>query len=405
MKGLLSHMEISNYEYIMVRYGELTTKGKNRKVFINRLYQNLKATLRQFPQLSFERTYDRIYIQLNGTPHQEVTALLPAVFGISSFSLAAKVKSDLDVIAGHVVPLVKQEVGQTFKIVARRKDKSFPHISDTINRYCATQVLQQTDLKVDVKKPDIKVLIEVNTDFTYIMIGQNPGAGGYPVGVGGKALLMLSGGIDSPVAGYLIQKRGVRLECIHYASPPYTSDEALDKVMKLARKLSLYQGHVRVHVVPFTELQMAIYQHADESYTITLMRRMMYRLAEKLAQKEGCLAIVNGESVGQVASQTLESMITINEVTNFPVLRPVVGMDKLEIIDIANKIDTYETSIIPFEDCCTIFTPKNPVIKPTIKKATMFEQRFDYETLIDKAIANVETKIVSLADESNESIF
>lgn len=280
---------------------------------------------------------------------------------------------------------------KTFKVAARRSDKNFPIISDQINRMVATSILKNSEWKVDVHNPDVKIVIEVHADATYIMTDKYPGAGGYPVGVGGKAMVLLSGGIDSPVASYLMMKRGVRIECIHYASPPYTSENAKEKVMELARLVSGYQGDLLVHIVPFTNLQLAIYQNADESYAITLMRRMMMRIAAGLAQNRKALAICTGESVGQVASQTLESMVAINEVTNLPMIRPVVCMDKIEIIDLAKKIGTYETSILPYEDCCTIFTPKNPVTKPRVDKCKQYEARFDYDALVQECIENVQS--------------
>mgnify|MGYP002572609954 CR=1 FL=1 len=226
---------------------------------------------------------------------------------------------------------------------------------------------------------------------THKFCAQNTGC---LVGVGGKAMVMLSGGIDSPIASYLTMKRGVAIECVHYASPPYTSAQAREKVLELARLLAPYQGHIMVHIVPFTDLQLAIYEHCDESYAITIMRRMMYRIAEKLARKQNALAIVNGESIGQVASQTLESMMTINAVTRMPVIRPVACMDKVEIIDLARKINTYETSIQPWEDCCTIFTPKNPVTKPTIRRAEWMESHFDFEPMVDACVENCESLLI-----------
>ena len=237
------------------------------------------------------------------------------------------------------------------------------------------------------------------------MTGRIDGAGGYPVGVGGKALVMLSGGIDSPVASYLTMKRGVAIECVHYASPPYTSQAAQDKVLELARQLAPYQGHIRVHVVPFTDLQLAIYKNCDESYAITIMRRMMYRIAQRLCEQQHCLAIVNGESIGQVASQTLESMQTINCVTTTPVIRPVACMDKVEIINVSRAIDTYDISIQPFEDCCTIFTPKNPVTKPTIQRSERLEARFDYESLLQECIEKTEHVDVYPKAKLDEDIF
>ena len=379
------------YDHILVRYGELSTKGKNRKDFIKKLLNNVKNALRAYPNLTYERTHDRMYIMLNGENHVEVGEALAKVFGISSFSFALKMESNIDVIIENAFEIAKNANAKTFKIDTRRSDKMFPMISDEVNRAVATQILKNLEYKVDVKNPELKIQIEIHKEATYMMENRIYGSGGYPVGVGGKALVMLSGGIDSPVACYMAMKRGIAIECIHYASPPYTSQAALDKVIELASLVSGYQGHIRLHIVPFTDLQLAIYQNCDESYAITLMRRMMYRIAQKVCEKQNCLAIVNGESIGQVASQTLESMQVINSVTNVPVIRPLACMDKVEIIDISRKINTYETSIQPFEDCCTIFTPKNPVTKPTMHRAEKLEKRFDFEKYIDECVENMES--------------
>ncbi len=378
------------YNHILVRFGELSTKGKNKKDFIKRLLVNVKNALRAYPHLTYERTHDRLYILLHGEDADKVAEILSHVFGISSFSFAIRVDSNIEHIKEMSLRIAKQADAKTFKIDTKRSDKRFPMISDEINRAVAGPILKQTDLKVDVKHPDLKIQIEIHEQDTYLMTGRIGGAGGYPIGVGGKALIMLSGGIDSPVAAYLTMKRGVAIECIHYASPPYTSDRAKEKVLELARLVSRYQGHVRVHIVPFTELQLAIYQNCDESYAITIMRRMMVRIAQRLSEQIHALAIVNGESIGQVASQTLESMLCINDVTCMPVIRPVCTMDKLEIIQLAKQIGTYETSILPFEDCCTIFTPQNPVTKPSIAKAVKMEQRFDYESLLTSCVDQIE---------------
>ena len=396
------------YDHILVRFGELSTKGKNRKDFIKRLLTNVKNALRDFNELTYERTHGRMYIMLNGEDHEAVAKHLQQVFGISSFSFAVKVASDIEVIKQTCLVLAKQSDAQTFKIEARRSFKQFPMVSDEINREVAGEILRNTDIKVNVREPQLRIQIELHQEATYIMTGKIKGNGGYPVGVGGKALVMLSGGIDSPVACYMTMKRGVAIECIHYASPPYTSQAAQDKVLELARAIAPYQGHIRLHIIPFTDLQLAIYKNCDESYAITIMRRMMYRIAERVAQKQNCLAIVNGESIGQVASQTLESMQTINCVTDMPVIRPVACLDKLEIIDISQKIGTYDISIQPFEDCCTIFTPKNPVTKPTKHRAERLEGRFDFTSLIEDCIARMESVDIYPGRnmiEENENIF
>lgn len=393
------------YNHILVRFGELSTKGKNKKDFIKKLLINVKHALHDYDKLSYERTHDRLYIMLNGEDAHAVSEHLRRVFGISSFSFAIRVDSDIEVMKKTALRIAKESDAQTFKIEARRSDKMFPMISDEINRAVAGEILRNTALKVNVREPQLRIQIEVHREDTYIMTGRIAGSGGYPVGVGGKAMVMLSGGIDSPVASYLTMKRGVAIECVHYASPPYTSQAAQDKVLELAKKIAPYQGHIRVHIVPFTDLQLAIYKYCDESYAITIMRRMMYRIAQRLSEQQQCLAIVNGESIGQVASQTLESMQTINSVISMPVIRPLACMDKLEIIGISKEIDTYDISIQPFEDCCTIFTPKNPVTKPTQHRAQRLESRFDYEQLLDECIANTKHVDIYPGADLDEEIF
>ncbi len=392
------------YENILIRYGELTTKGKNKKDFIRRLADNMRQALSSFPDLTFEQTRDHIYIHLHGTDPKEITPILKNVFGIRSFACSLKVDNDIEAIKEAARQVMADKSG-TFKIAARRANKNFPLHSDDINRQVATVILKNygDKLKVDVHDPDYEVIVEVRDHNTYIMYETILGAGGYPVGVGGKALLMLSGGIDSPVAGYLTMKRGVQIEAIHYASMPYTSQEALNKVKELTRLISGYQGQIRLHVIPFTDIQLQIYKYADESYAITLMRRMMYRLAEMVSEKRKCLAIVNGESIGQVASQTLDSMNAINCVVTMPVIRPLVAYDKLEIIELARKIGTYETSILPYEDCCTIFDPKDPVTKPKKEKCEMFESRFDWQPMLEKAVENMETVIINPSSRFDEA--
>ena len=395
------------YDHILIRYGELSLKGKNRNSFIKQLMVNVKKALKSFETLEFERQHDRMYIYLHDENAEQVSEVLKKVFGISSFSLAIKTKPDMDEIIQACLDSQDLDACKTFKVAARRSDKTFPIISDQMNRLVATAILKNSNWKVDVHNPDVKVVVEVHKDAAYIMTDRIEGAGGYPVGVGGKAMVLLSGGIDSPVASYLMMKRGTHIECIHYASPPYTSQNAQDKVMELAQQICGYQGDLLVHIVPFTNLQLAIYQHADESYAITLMRRMMMRIATGLAEKRHAQAIATGESIGQVASQTLESMQAINEVTSTPIIRPVVCMDKVEIIDLAKKIGTYETSILPYEDCCTIFTPKNPVTKPKIDRCKKYEDRFDFETMVNDCIENVESIWIhpKKEDKTEEELF
>lgn len=383
--------------HIIVRFGELTTKGKNRKTFTRKLLKNTKEILKPFDKLTYELTYDHIFILLNGEDPQAVAEKLKTVFGIHSFSLCYKVEHDLEAVKEVAAQIINQDVGKTFKIETKRNDKSFPMTSIEMNKAIAGYVFHHTDkdLKVDVHHPEILVKVEFRKDYAYVMDNVVMGAGGYPVGIGGKALLMLSGGIDSPVAAYLTMKRGVDLEMIHYASPPYTNDLAREKVLDLVNVLRHYtHGKMTVHIIPFTKLQLSVYDHCDESYAMTVMRRMMYRIAEGLAQEIGAKAIVNGESIGQVASQTLDSMNTINAVITTPVIRPVACLDKLEIIKIAEKIGTYDISIRPFEDCCTIFTPHNPATKPKIYRCEEYEKNWDFASQVADCIKNRETIVI-----------
>lgn len=395
-------------DHILVRFGELTTKGKNRKLFIRKLLKNTKEILHDYSALEYELTYDRLYIYLNEENAEEVTDKLKTIFGIHNFSLCYKVEHDLEKAKEVVTYIIDHDEGNTFKIDTKRHDKSYPKTSIEMNKEIAGYVFHHTtkELSVDVHNPDILVRVEYRKDAIYIMDNMIPGAGGYPVGIGGKALLMLSGGIDSPVAGYLTMKRGVDIECIHYASPPYTNEMAREKVLDLVNVLKDYtHGSIKVHIVPFTDLQLSVYDHCDESYAMTVMRRMMSRIAEGVAKKNDCLAIVNGESIGQVASQTLESMNTINQVITTPVIRPVACMDKLEIIKIAEKIGTYDISIRPFEDCCTIFTPHNPATKPKAYKAEGYEAEWDFASEVQKCIDHTETIIINSKYKNNDDLF
>ena len=383
-----------NYDHIMVRFGELGTKGKNKSDFIKLLGQNIRRRLKQFPDLKVNVLYDHIYVALNGHDPDEIIPIMQEISGIQTLSLVYKCEKDINVIAQSALELISTTEGKTFKVRAKRGDKNFPIHSDEIVRTVAPLILKTNKYKVDVHNPDILVSIEVRDEGAYIYTKSYPGAGGYPLGVAGKGMLMLSGGIDSPVAAYLLMKRGVKIECIHYASPPYTSENVIYKLLDLLDKLNVYQPRIRLHIVPFTKLQEAIYDNVPESYCITIMRRMMYRLAAKLAASRNCPIIANGESIGQVASQTLQSMKTINEVTNTPVIRPLAAMDKIEIIKIAKRIGTYDISIRPYEDCCTIFTPHNPKTAPHIEAVEEYEKLFDYESLIKECLANIEVKYV-----------
>jgi len=371
---------------ILIKYGELTTKKDNRKFFINTLEKNIRNLIKDDIKITKDRV--RMYIECENV--EEVALKLKKVFGIYGIVICHKVNNNIEDILNKSLEIM-DSTKRTFKVVTNRADKSFPIPSMEFSRKLGGMILKNTDFKVDVHNPDITLTIEIRNNGTFVYIDEIRGAGGYPVGIQGTGLLMLSGGIDSPVAGYLTLKRGVNIECLYFESPPHTSMEAKNKVLKLASILNEYSGHIKVHVVPFTEIQEAIFKKCPDTYMITIMRRMMYRIADKYAEKIGAKIIVNGESIGQVASQTLSSMECINNVTNKPVIRPVACLDKLEIINMAEKIGTYETSILPFEDCCTIFVPKHPVINPDLIKCTEYEKAFDYEKLINKCIDNIET--------------
>ena len=386
------------YDHIMVRFGELSTKGKNKKEFIRILARNIRNALRDFSSLEFIVRLDHIYIKVNDVDPDEIIPILQGISGIHALSLVLKTDDEINNVKKVCLDLIKQEEGQTFKVHSRRANKKYPIISDQINREVAGEILRNTSLKVDVHNPDILLSIEMREEGCYIFTKTYQGAGGYPLGVGGKIMHMLSGGIDSPVAAYLLMKRGLRIECIHFASPPYTNIGVIEKLKDLLAKLNIYQESIRLNVIPFTKIQEKIYEVSDESYAITIMRRMMFRLASELAKRRNCMAFSSGESIGQVASQTLESMNVINEVTNMPVIRPLVATDKLDIIELARKIDTYEISIRPFEDCCTIFAPKNPKTKPSLEKAKEYEAKFDYESMIKEALDNIEVIYVKRED-------
>ena len=395
------------YDHIIVRYGELTTKGKNRKEFEKQLTTNIKKRLADYSSLTYNRLHDGLFIKLNDEDYSLIKEDLKQVFGYSYFSGAMICSKDIEEAKAIALNLVIDRGYKTFKIHTKRHDKSYPMRSDDINRAIAGHILHNSELLVYVHNPDIMIYLSVDKDNIYIMDEKVRGIGGYPVGINGKAMVMMSGGIDSPVAAYMTMKRGLRIECIHFASMPYTSEQALNKVLTLAKEISHYQEDIIVHVIPFTDLQLAIYKHIDESYAITIMRRMMYRIADRLCKQRKIKTITNGESIGQVASQTPESISVIGKVSDTLILRPLCMADKLEIIDIAKRINTFETSILPYEDCCTIFDPKNPVTKPKEDKCLYYESLFDYEELIDKCLEGDKIIKVSYRDggKENESIF
>ncbi|MCM3786976.1 tRNA 4-thiouridine(8) synthase ThiI [Domibacillus indicus] len=396
-----------NYDRVLIRYGEMSTKGRNRSKFTNKMKTNIKRLLKD-DRIGVEAQRDRMFLYLNGASFDKVKDALVHVSGIQSFSPVMKTAQNIDDIKEAALALVEKAMDgkpASFKVNTRRADKQFPLDTHELNHEIGSFVLRKTEqLTVDVRNPDFVLTIEVREEGVYLSSETIPGAGGMPAGASGKAVLLLSGGIDSPVAGYMMMKRGVEIEAVHFFSPPYTSDRAKQKVIDLANVLTTYGGNVRLHIVPFTKIQETIHKQVPENYTMTSTRRIMMRIADRIREQTGALAIVTGESLGQVASQTMESMAAINDVTNTPVLRPLIAADKLEIMNIARKIGTHDISILPFEDCCTIFTPAAPKTKPKTEKVQFFESFLDFEPLIEEAIQSTETMLLPNIEEEMDDL-
>lgn len=388
---------------IMIKYGELSTKKANINMFLNQLKKNISFSLSDL-DVSLEFDKGRMFIEGKEDDFDTIISKLHTVFGIHEYVVAYKLETrDFEEFSKMILDLVRDKEFKTFKVTTKRSDKNYPMESMEISRKVGAVLLKNIDdIKVDVHEPELEVNVEVRLKDVYVYFNPEKGCGGYPVGVAGKGMLMLSGGIDSPVAGYMAIKRGVRLEALYFESPPHTSIEAKNKVIELARKLALYNNDIKLHVIKFTDIQTEILKKCPRDYLITIMRRMMYRITERVARMNNCKIIVNGESIGQVASQTLTSMNVINEVVRIPVIRPVACFDKLEIIDVAKKIDTYDTSILPFEDCCTVFVPEHPVINPTFENAREYEKAFDFEELIYEAIKGHEVIKISSSKKNEE---
>lgn len=394
------------YDHILIRYGELGLKGNNMRYFLNKLQKNIQHKLAKFKDIRIQRTQGRLFILLNGHDPEPIIKICKNIFGIHSLSLAIKLENDVEAIKeAAVYALENSKKSKTFKVITKRANKTFPVGSQEMNQLIGGHLLKHTtDYKVDVHQPDVEIKVEIRNNATYITSDRVEGLGGFPVGTGGKSLLLLSGGIDSPVAGFLAMKRGVDIEAIHFHSPPFTSDRAKQKVIDLTKRLTYYGNTINIHFVPFTKLQQTIFEKMPDRYTMTIMRRMMMRISKAISHQEGILSLTTGESLGQVASQTMESMNVINEVTNLPILRPLITMDKIEIINIARKINTYDISIRPYEDCCTVFVPKSPKTNPKRDKVKKFESQFDFSGLIEEAISG--TQILTVTDtEESETTF
>lgn len=387
---------------ILVRYGEIILKGLNRPVFEEKLVGNIKRALYGIGKIEVTRSQGRIYIEPfeEGYDFQKALDKLTRVFGIVSVSPVLKIDTDFEEMKKYSLMVVKDLIertgSKTFKVEAKRGNKKFPMESPEICRELGGYLLENIpSIKVDVNKPDFIVYVEAREN-SYVYSEIIPANGGMPIGTNGKAVLLLSGGIDSPVAGWMIAKRGVEIEAVHFYSYPYTSERAKDKVIELTRILSSYCGQITLHVVPFTDIQLEINEKCPEDELTIIMRRVMMIIAERIAGSVGALALITGESVGQVASQTIQSLAVTNAVVDMPVFRPLIGMDKNEVIERARKIGTFETSILPYEDCCTVFVAKHPKTKPRLEKILLSEENLDIEDMVNKAIENVETIKISI---------
>lgn len=397
------------FDHILVRYGELTLKSGNRNTFVNQLKSNIKYALIPLEGYKVLANRDRMYVEVTEDADvEEIMRRISKVFGVHSVSPVVKVEKDIEAIKEAAVVLAKDidEPDKTFKVDAKRSDKGFSYETFDLQQILGGEILKHIEhLTVKVKDPDYKLLVEIRRDAAYLYSRVIKGAGGLPVGTGGKTLLMLSGGIDSPVAGIEVMRRGVTIEAIHFHSPPFTSEEAKQKVIDLTQIMAETAGEIKLHLVPFTDIQKMIHKTVPENLTMTSTRRMMMRIADKFARQIDAKALVNGENLGQVASQTLGSMYAINAVTNLPILRPLLTYDKEEIVKKAKAMGTFETSIQPFEDCCTIFTPKNPKTNPRLDKVESFESKVDFDAMIEKAIEGIETITLSKNNQKAENEF
>ena len=382
-------------DIILLKYGEISLKGLNRPMFEKQLLANVAKALAPLGKFSIRKSQSTVYVEPLGDDidMQAATERLSKVFGIVNICPASKCQKTIEDIERTTLECLSQIDlnGKTFKVEAKREDKQFPMNSPQLCRHMGAVILKNTEgLSVDVHNPDILVQIEIRKE-AFIFTQKVSGAGGMPVGTAGRAALLLSGGIDSPVAGWMISKRGVVLDAVHFHSHPYTSDRAKEKVIELAKIMTQYTGPIRLHIVPFTDIQLDIIDKCPKNYLTIIMRRLMMRIAEKIARESGAMALITGESIGQVASQTMESLVVTDNAVDMPVFRPCIGMDKEEIVTISKKIDTYETSILPYEDCCTIFVPKHPKTKPSISEIQEAEKLLtDPEGMMEKAIQDRE---------------
>ena len=383
-------------EILLIKNGELALKGLNRRTFEEALMSNLRYRLRHFGEFLIRRAQSTIYIEPKNdyADMEGACDAVSRVFGIAAYSRARVTEKDIEAIKEAAVAYLGDRLAtaKTFKVEAKRADKAFPYTSPEISREVGGYVLSHYHhLKVDVHNPDVLIMVEVRDFGAYIHAQQLPGAGGMPVGTGGKAAIMISGGIDSPVAAYMMAKRGIQLTGIHFASPPYTSERAEQKVISLMERVSRYAGNMKLHIVPFTRIQEEIQRNCPEEFFTLIMRRFMMRLAQCVARDAECGALITGESLGQVASQTIPAMAVVDTLATMPVFRPLIGMDKEEIVVISRKIDTFELSIQPYEDCCTVFTPRHPCTRPKLRKVEEAEAVLDVDALVAEALEGIRT--------------
>ncbi len=393
-------------DMILLKYGEIALKGLNRPMFEQKLLRRVKQALEPAGDFCVRKSQSMIYVEPENDTADTVDAVrrLQKVFGIVNICPAVSCEKDMDAIGRTAAEMLNEEdlTGKSFKVEAKREDKGFPLNSPEICRQLGGMILKNTKgLHVDVHNPDIPVQVEIRKK-AYLFTQKFSGAGGMPVGTNGKAALLLSGGIDSPVAGWMIAKRGVVLDAVHFHSHPYTSDRAKEKVIDLAKILSEYAGTIHLHIVPFTEIQLALIEQCPKDLLTLLMRRYMMRIAEAIAKQNGARALVTGESIGQVASQTMESLAVTDDAVSMPVFRPCIGMDKEEIVAISKKIDSYETSVLPYEDCCTIFVPKHPKTRPEVAEVREAEQLLQGgDDMVNRALEG--TEVITVRPKSQEA--
>lgn len=386
-------------EIILCKYGEIALKGLNKSSFESTLVKNVKRRLRRFGKFDYWRSQSTLYISPleDSIDMDEVLEAVGKIFGIVKMYKALEVEKSMEAILGDTLDYLADalEDAQTFKVEAKRADKKFPHKSPEICAELGHVILEKfPHLSVDVHEPDVTVFIEIREKHAFVNAMKFDGAGGLPIGTSGRGMLLLSGGIDSPVAGYMLAKRGMQIQAIHFEAPPYTSERARLKVEKLAEEISEYCGDIAFHCVPFTDIQVAIRDNCPEELFTIIMRRLMMEIAQRICERENCSCLITGESLGQVASQTMGAIVCTDAACRMPVFRPCIGMDKSEIVEIARKIDTFDTSILPYEDCCTVFTPKHPRTRPVLQDVIDGQNQFDFEPMIAEAVENTKFKLI-----------